>query len=46
MELARSLLIFAFANEVVREVSLPGVRRFVEDILLRDQGLDRWEESA
>lgn len=46
LELARSLLIYAFANEIVREVSLPGVRRYLEEILLRDQGLDRWEESV
>ncbi len=39
LELARKILIFAFANDVVLAVEVPAVRRHVESILLASHGL-------
>lgn len=39
LDLARSMLIFAFANEVVQDISVEPVRRYVENILSKDRGL-------
>ncbi|MCG8583349.1 MAG: Fe-S cluster assembly protein SufD [Pirellulales bacterium] len=38
-ELARTMLIFAFANDVVQGVEVPAVRRHLESLLLADRGL-------
>lgn len=38
-ELARSILIFAFTNEAVQEVSVDAIRRYLDDVLLKDQVL-------
>ena len=38
-ELARTMLIFAFANDVVQGVDVPAVRQHLESILLADRGL-------
>jgi Fe-S cluster assembly protein SufD len=38
-DLARTMLIFAFANEVVQGVEVPAVRRHLESILLAERGL-------
>ncbi len=42
-DLARSMLIYAFANDVVRGVSVDSVRRHVQRILVADQGLPEVE---
>ncbi len=39
LELARKMLIFAFANDVVLAVKVPSVRRHLESILLASHGL-------
>ncbi len=39
LELARKMLIFAFANDVVLAVEVPAVRRHLESILLASHGL-------
>ena len=39
LELARKMLIFAFANDVVLAVTVPAVRRYLESILLASHGL-------
>jgi Fe-S cluster assembly protein SufD len=39
LELARKMLIFAFANDVVLAVKVPAVRRHLESILLGSHGL-------
>jgi Fe-S cluster assembly protein SufD len=39
-DLARTMLIFAFANDVVRGVEVPALRQHLESILLADHGLD------
>ena len=39
VELARTMLIFAFANDVVRGVEVPAVQRHLESILLAERGL-------
>jgi len=39
LELARKMLIFAFANDVVLAVKVPAVRRHLESILLASHGL-------
>jgi Fe-S cluster assembly protein SufD len=38
-DLARTMLIFAFANDVVQGVEVPAVRRHLESILLAERGL-------
>jgi Fe-S cluster assembly protein SufD len=38
-DLARTMLIFAFANDVVQGVEVPAVRRHLESILLSERGL-------
>ncbi len=38
-DLARTMLIFAFANDVVQGVKLPAVRQHLESILLSERGL-------
>lgn len=38
-ELARTMLIFAFANDVVQGVEVPAVRQHLESLLLADRGL-------
>ncbi|MCG8649066.1 MAG: Fe-S cluster assembly protein SufD [Pirellulales bacterium] len=40
-ELARTMLIFAFANDVVQGVGVPAVRRHLESLLLADRGLPK-----
>jgi Fe-S cluster assembly protein SufD len=39
-DLARTMLIFAFANDVVRGVEVPALRQHLETILLAEHGLD------
>jgi len=39
LELARKMLIFAFANDVVLAVKVPAIRRYLEQILLASHGL-------
>ncbi len=39
LELARTMLIFAFANDIVRSVDISGVKRHLESLLLQDRGL-------
>ena len=39
LELARKMLIFAFANDVVLSVDVPAVRQHLESILLASHGL-------
>jgi Fe-S cluster assembly protein SufD len=38
-ELARAMLIFAFANEIVQGVHVPEFRKYLESLLLADRGL-------
>ncbi len=38
-DFARTMLIFAFANDVVQSVEVPAVRRHLESILLAERGL-------
>jgi Fe-S cluster assembly protein SufD len=38
-DLARAMLIFAFANDVVQGVNVPEVRKYLESLLLADRGL-------
>jgi Fe-S cluster assembly protein SufD len=40
-DLARSMLIFAFANEVIQHVALPEIQDYVESLLLADQELNQ-----
>lgn len=38
-DLARAMLIFAFANDIVQGVNVPEVRKYLESMLLADRGL-------
>lgn len=39
LDLARAMLIFAFANDIVRAVNVPEVRKHLESLLLANRGL-------
>jgi Fe-S cluster assembly protein SufD len=43
---ARSLLTFAFANDIVGRIKLPGLRAQLEDVLLTAQHLPKYQEVS